>query len=119
MQLLPVKTGLIGVIQIELENKEHAENWVRAAKQNPTTIGEILPNESTDANKRSIIIRRALTKYYKSLLWNAKQKLQPTYKYVWFQDGKVLIRKNDKEHPIVIRSEKDLKHLASEINPIY
>ncbi|CAH1635607.1 unnamed protein product [Spodoptera littoralis] len=102
-----------GNIQLEMKQVEYAQSWVRACKKEEVRLEQIIPAATVEVSKSKIILRRALTKANKSLLWLAQQKLKPAYKYVWFQDGKVLLRKEDKDKPIVIRCETDIIRLLS------
>lgn len=102
-----------GNIQMEMKRVEYVQSWVRACKKEEVLLEQIIPTAPTEISKSKVILRRALTRSNKSLLWLAKQKFKPAYKYVWFQDGKVLLRKEDKDKPTVIRSEKDINQLSS------
>lgn len=101
-----------GNIQVELKQAEQAQSWVRASRKEEILLDQIIPEAPVAMSKSKVILRRALTKSNKSLLWLAQQKLRPAYKYVWFQDGKVLLRKEDKDKPTVVRSEMDIDRLS-------
>ncbi|CAK1598122.1 unnamed protein product [Parnassius mnemosyne] len=103
-----------GNIQLQLKHVEHASLWVRASKQEELVVEQIIPEAPVEVAKMKVTMRRALTKANKSLLWLAQQKLRPAYKYVWFQDGKVLLRKDDKAKPEVARSEADIEKLSAQ-----
>ncbi|CAG5042758.1 unnamed protein product [Parnassius apollo] len=87
-----------GVIQVVLQQEEQVDQWIRAAR--------------TETIAMEDITRRALIKANKTLLWQAKQTLKETYKYIWFQDGKVLARKFDNDKPVIIRSSCDIDKLS-------
>lgn len=106
-----------GFIHVELKDVQHAEQWVRASRNETITVQQITPGVPTDAVASKVWIRRALTKINKTLLWKARQSLQETYKYIWFQDGKILARKGDNEKPVVIRCEEDIIKISSPKNP--
>ena len=72
---------------------------------------EIVPNGTADAR---IYLITHLTTEWKHLLWLAKQKGRPIgYKMVWFQDSKILAKKDITDpRPIFIFSEEDLSKLG-------
>lgn len=100
-----------GPLLVELTDAEAASTIVRASKRNNLTAERVIPNILEESKKSNIFVRMALTKCNKTLLWNANQKLRPSYKYVWFQDGKVLARKDDNVKPIIIRSTSDISKI--------
>ncbi|CAG5034858.1 unnamed protein product [Parnassius apollo] len=102
-----------GNIQVQFKHAENVSLWVRASKKEAVVVEQIISEAPVEVAKTKVIIRRALTKANKSLLWLAQQKLRPAYKYVWFQDGKVLLRKDDKSKPKVARSEADIEKLSA------
>ncbi|CAG5035138.1 unnamed protein product [Parnassius apollo] len=102
-----------GNIQVQFKHAENVSLWVRASKKEAVVVEQIITEAPVEVAKTKVIIRRALTKANKSLLWLAQQKLRPAYKYVWFQDGKVLLRKDDKSKPKVARSEADIEKLSA------
>ncbi|CAG5057453.1 unnamed protein product [Parnassius apollo] len=102
-----------GNIQVQFKHAENVSLWVRASKKEAVVVEQIISEAPVEVAKTKVIIRRALTKANKSLLWLAQQKLRPAYKYVWFQDGKVLLRKDDKSKPEVARSEADIEKLSA------
>lgn len=109
------RTGSDGPLLVELADTELAVNWARASKKEakPILAEHVVPGIPQEAAKSKVIVRRALTKANKTLLWNAQQKLRPAYKYVWFQAGKVLVKKGDNDKPLAIWCEEDLTQIAS------
>jgi hypothetical protein len=85
------------------------DQWLAARKTIKLTNDDIFEN----ANKDKIYINEDLTKHVRNLLWTAKNELRPTYKYIWVQGGKVLIRKDDPADAKikVIRSLNDIDSL--------
>lgn len=60
----------------------------------------------------NVYLLENLTKHEKSLLWSAKEcAKEKAYKYVWYRNGRVLVRKADGEPVIVIKSIDDLERL--------
>ncbi|CAG4966789.1 unnamed protein product [Parnassius apollo] len=102
-----------GNIQVQFKHAENVSLWVRASKKEAVVVEKIISEAPVEVAKMKVSKRRALTKANKSLLWLAQQKLRPAYKYVWFQDGKVLLRKDDKSKPKVARSEADIEKLSA------
>lgn len=91
-----------GIIRIGLGQIETVSVWIKAIKNGNTKAKDIVQNLPSDAAENKIIARRALTTVNKTLLWNAKRKLQNTYELIWFQNGKVLARKGDNDEVIVM-----------------
>ncbi|CAG4947705.1 unnamed protein product [Parnassius apollo] len=109
------RDGKEGVIQVVLQQKEQVDQWIRAARTETIALEDITPNApNPEVAKRRVLLRRALTKANKTLLWQAKQTLKETYKYIWFQGGKVLARKFDNDKPVIIRSSCDIDKLSSQ-----
>ncbi|KAJ8728413.1 hypothetical protein PYW08_016798 [Mythimna loreyi] len=102
-----------GNIQVQLKRADQARTWVQASRKKEILLEKIVPEVPAEKAKTKVSLRRALTKANKSLLWLAQQKLRPAYKYIWFQDGKVLLRKEDRDKPTVVRSETDIEKLTT------
>lgn len=62
----------------------------------------------TDGSDAPVYINENLTKFNKELLWNAKQKLKPTYKYIWVKYGRVFCKKEDASRVIPIFNISDI-----------
>lgn len=109
------RPGSDGQLLVELKDAECAASWAQASKKEtaPILAEHVVPSIQQEAAKLKVIVRRALSKTNKTLLWNAQQKLRPSYKYVWFQAGKVLARKGDGDKPIAIWCEEDLALISS------
>lgn len=90
---------------VTLRTKESRDKWIGSRKKHLTN-GEIYGTN----NMNRIYINENLTKYKRNLLWLTKNQLKKTYKYIWVQDGKILIRKSDDQKKIMsIRSERDIE----------
>ena len=61
-----------------------------------------------------IYINEDLTKTARALLWNTKKQLFGIYKYVWVTNGKILVKKDDGEKSICIKTESDIADLLEE-----
>lgn len=81
-----------------------------AIKKNKKRIAqkEISPRCRNPENE--VYVTENISGYYKKLLWMAKQKAAlNNYKFVWFQNGRVNVRKADGVKKIIfIQDEKDL-----------
>lgn len=67
-----------------------------------------------DNDSMPIFFNEDLTKFMRELLWHTKNELKSTYKYIWIQHGKVLVRKDEKDENkkiFVIRSVDDVRKL--------
>lgn len=58
-----------------------------------------------------VYINEDLTKTTRTLLWNTKKELHSSYKYIWVAKGKILVKKNDGDKAIWVRSENDISDL--------
>lgn len=109
------REGKIRPIVANIYSKEIRRNWVVRARKKQ--VAKNLP-EST------IYIGEHMSPHYKMLLSKAKtaiklrnSKVQVTgeeiFKYAWFSDGKILIRKTEGEKAVQIMSEVDIeKHIG-------
>ncbi|CAG4930825.1 unnamed protein product [Parnassius apollo] len=109
------RDGKEGVIQVVLQQEEQVDQWICAARTETIALEDITPNApNPEVAKRTVLLRRALIKANKTLLWKSKQTLKETYKYIWFQGGKVLARKFDNDKPVMIRSSCDIDKLSTQ-----
>lgn len=74
----------------------------------------IVSNEVTGGkNVNPIYLNEHLTPFNKQLFWEAKLKSKECdYRYVWVKDGKIFVRKNEKDRACRIRNEEDLKKIV-------
>ncbi|KAJ0172681.1 hypothetical protein K1T71_011820 [Dendrolimus kikuchii] len=100
-----------GSLFVEISNKKLHNQWLSTAKKTELLLGDVLENVPTELASYKIHIRKALTPTLKSLLWQTKQKLSSTYKYIWCDKGKILLRKDDSSKVAIIRSEEDINNL--------
>lgn len=107
--------GKEGVIQISLNQEDQVEQWIRAARKEKITAEDVA-SYAEPVTDSKVVVRRALSSANKTLLWQTKLKLKETYKYIWFQGGRVLVRKQDNDKPIVIRSKADIEKIGSKDN---
>lgn len=78
-------------IVVTLATRAARNKWLSTRKTHQLTNDNILGN----GNKQRIYINEDLTKYVRNLLWTAKNELKSTFKYIWIQNGRVLIKKDD------------------------
>lgn len=96
-------------IIVTFDTKERRNEWLSKRKISITN-SEIFEND----NKAKIYINEQLSRNVKQLLWQAKTELKDTYKYIWPQNGKVLVRKDDQNKKVrEIVSESDIANLKN------
>lgn len=103
-----------GTLYVKLREECDPISWVQAARTIKPIVSDIIsttPSDETAATK--VFVRHALTSYTKALLYQVKQKLKETFKFIWCNyEGKVLVRKDEKSKTLIIRSEADIQKLA-------
>lgn len=66
-----------------------------------------------DISTETIYIAEEISFYHKELLWRTKQTAkEKNYAYVWFKDGKIMVRRMPNEKLIYIRHVDDLKKIV-------
>ncbi|KAH9631136.1 hypothetical protein HF086_001071 [Spodoptera exigua] len=96
-------------VVVTLKSKQARNKWLELRKSNITN-GQIYGTSYTNR----VFINESLTRYKRSLLWATKLHLKKSYKYIWVQEGKVLIRKSDEQKKIIlIRCESDIEKLLN------
>lgn len=78
-------------VVITLGTRASRDKWIATRKSHQLSNDDIFGN----GNRQRIYINEDLTKHMRNLLWTAKNELKPAFKYIWIQNGKVLIRKDD------------------------
>ncbi|KAH9631267.1 hypothetical protein HF086_011971 [Spodoptera exigua] len=89
-------------IVVALCTKAARENWIRQRKVN-------------NKNEKCIYINENLTKTMRQVFWNAKTMLKDNYKYIWIQNQRILVKKDDNAKIRNIRSEADVQKLCHEV----
>lgn len=100
-------------VVVTLKSKTVRDQWLASRKL-------VFTNDSIYKNKssRRIYINENLTKYKRQLLWETKLRLRETFKYVWIQNSKILVRGgNDDSKIYKIGSEKDIDRLLKNETP--
>lgn len=90
-----------------LRSKEARDLWLKQRKTRVTN-GAVY---GTDNGTR-IFINEDLTRHMRQLLWSTKNQLHSLYKYIWIQNSKILVKKNETENKIhSVGCEDDIKKL--------
>lgn len=90
-------------VVIRLRTKEARIKWLKSRK-----------TRLTNKDGTRIYINENLTRQMRQLFWSTKQQLREMYKFIWIQNGKILIKKNEEEKKIfTIRCESDLNKFIS------
>lgn len=102
-----VNTKVPRPIIISLRSREARLQWVKC-KKITITNDTIFRND----NHTRIYINEHVTRYTRQLFWITKNKLKEMYKFIWIQNGNVLIKKNEIEKKIIqINFESDIKEI--------
>lgn len=97
-------------IVVKLRSKVARAGWLKHRKT-MLTNKDLLGND----NNNRIYINENLTKQMRSLFWNTKTSLKGTYKYIWVQDLKILIKKTDASKIYNIKCDADIqRHLGTD-----
>lgn len=99
-------------ILVEMKTKPVCKQWIDASKQKCITAGKIFLDIPKEKANNRIYIREALTKYVKTLLYNAKLELNKSFQFIWCKDGNVCVRKTNNSKIYYIRSLQDIKQLS-------
>ncbi|KAJ2945839.1 hypothetical protein O0L34_g4742 [Tuta absoluta] len=98
---------------LTLSSRADRDQWL-TKKKTRLTNADVYGDDSTNA---PIFINEDLPKPMKQLLWSVKNELKPKpFKYVWVQDGKILLKREDPEDRKiwVIRTADDLARVKAE-----
>lgn len=77
-------------IIVMLRSREDRAAWIQGRKQRLTNQ-DIYKND----NKSPVYINENITRQVRQLFWQTKTKLKEKYKYIWIQNAKVLIKKDN------------------------
>lgn len=94
-------------IIVTLRSKTAKREWMQH-KKTCLTNDDVLSN----SNGKRLYINENLTKNMRQVFWNTKQMLKDKYKYIWVQDHKVLIKKDDHSKIRAIRTNDDLNRIC-------
>lgn len=92
-------------IIVNFLTKESRDAWIKCRKLKITN-SMVYGNQ----NNSPIYINEKLTQYKRNLLWTTKNQLKGIYKYIWVQNGNILIKKSEEHKKIfTIRCDKDIE----------
>ncbi|CAG4970933.1 unnamed protein product [Colias eurytheme] len=111
---LPGRPQRPSVILVELKSQSDRDNWISAGRDSKLKVSDLNIRGSTDNPDNPIYFREALTSQTKTLLYNAKQRLRESYKYIWCKEGRILARKSDNCKVSVIRCVNDIDSLLND-----
>lgn len=98
---------------VTMQNKKARDEWLAKRKMKITN-----DDIQKDGVQERIYINEDLIFSKRQLLWETKQKLRPAYKYIWVQNSKILIKRDDTVKKIhCIRNEGDILDILSLSKP--
>jgi len=100
------KDGQPPAIIVQFHSTVVRDNWLLAGKKARLT------DEDT---RKKIFFNENLTRYYKGLLFDTKDRCKMyQYKYVWFSNGRIKVRKDENDRNIlVIRNRDDMNRIGA------
>lgn len=96
------------VIGFKSTGTESRSSWI-ANRRKLAKVNSSIITSGTQKNK--IYINEDLTKTTRELLWNTKTQLKGIYKYIWVVNGRVLVKKEEGDKSVWVRSESDIRDL--------
>lgn len=106
---LKAKDGAVPSIIVEFVNRRTRNKFFESRK-----VLAPKDNKKFDKKKR-IYVNESLCYYYRTLLRMAKEKCKDAdYRYCWYQNNKVLVRKAEKSKAIVINKPEDLRKIIAD-----
>ncbi|CAG4960988.1 unnamed protein product [Parnassius apollo] len=105
------KKEKLGNIEITFINETKSTKWITAAKNSKLYAHHNVDNLTEAIGKQIIYLRKALSNCNRKLLWEARQKLKPSYKSVWYKRGITQARQEEQSDIIIIRREEDIVRL--------
>jgi len=96
---------------VQFKHRDCRDMWLLQKKRIVTN-----DNMYRNGNRRRIYLNENMTPYSKQLFWKSRNFAKDNdYKYVWFRNGKIMMRKNaDVQEVKTIREEEDLLNLQKE-----
>ncbi|XP_075232931.1 uncharacterized protein LOC142331127 isoform X4 [Lycorma delicatula] len=97
--------GRIRPLVIQFSNRQLRDAIMEASRRVRLTSCDFYP----DIPRKPIYINEHLTRYYKKLLYETKRNaIDRGYKYCWFRNGKLFVRRDDQTPAIRVHSFADL-----------
>ena len=92
------KNGKPPTIIVQFFSRDTRDKWLGAGKK---------------AKLRDVFFNENMCQFYRQLFYDTKDKANMyNYKYVWFQGGKILVRKKEGDRQVfVVKGYDDLKKL--------
>jgi hypothetical protein len=100
-------------IILQFKHRESRDAWL-AAKRRIVTNDNVFGN----GHGSRIYLNENMSPFYKDLFWKTKNFAKENeYKYVWFKQGKIMMRKHEKDNLVrVIKCEADLVRNSNQTN---
>ncbi|XP_060810175.1 uncharacterized protein LOC132904265 [Amyelois transitella] len=96
-------------IIVKLRSVDAKKAWLQR-RMKPLYNSNIFTNSDTTR----IYINENVTRHTRKLFWATKDRLKESFKYIWIQNGRVLIKKDENAKKIFhIRSENDIDSYVS------
>lgn len=96
------------VIGFKSTGTENRNTWLANRRKLVKVNSSIITSGS---QKNKIYVNEDLTKTTRELLWNTKNKLKNIYKYIWVVNGRILVKKEEGDKSVWVRSEGDIGDL--------
>lgn len=94
-------------IVVSLRSREARNEWLKNKKASVTN-----DDIFTNGNNSRIYINEHITRQTRQLFWSVKNRLKEYFKFIWIQNGKILVKKNENEKKIhQITFESDIENI--------
>ena len=95
---------------IQFKHRNSRDKWLNEKKRIVTN-----DNMYRNGNRQRIYINENMTPYMKTLFWKTRNfAKENSFDYVWFRNGKIMMRKNKEEKEVImIREDDDLLKLQT------
>lgn len=104
---LPARAGKVPAIIVKLQSRRKRDEIVEKMTKGKKVVTK-LDLAPLSNNGGRIFVGDSLSPFYKQLLWKCKCKAKEIgYKYVWFRNGEVRIRKAENDPVLKIYDEND------------
>lgn len=104
------KSGSTQTLVIKFSSKTTRKNFLTAGKD----FNRSQKKFSSQSSSHKIFVNEQLTSNQKRLLYDCKQfSLANNFRFAWFSNGQILLKRNNHSKPIVIRLHAQLETIAS------
>lgn len=97
-------------VVVTVRSRAVKEQWIEKKKKVRISNDDLLKN----GNKQMIYINECLTKHLRDLFWKAKTELGKNFKYIWVQNSRILIKREEKARIHNISKEADINALIGD-----